>query len=153
MNENEMIEEMAQEIFNTCAWRFGKPNDYKEICKDIAEDLIKLGYTKNKLPEGSVVLDRHEAQKYFAYKHIEPQIKGCLDREQKLQNEINNLKTELKQARKETAKEFADIVYKTLTDQQIWKAKQNWWLQNGECFELKDFLKQILKQQFGVEVE
>lgn len=57
------------------------------------------------------------------------------------------------QVRKKTAKEFADIVYKALTDKQVWNAKHNWWLQNGECFELKDLLKQILKQQFGVEME
>lgn len=57
-NEKAMIEEMEQEIFNTCTWRFGKPNDYKEICKDIAEDLIKLNYCK--IPEGSVVLSKKE---------------------------------------------------------------------------------------------
>lgn len=55
---DEMIEEMAKEIFNTCAWRFGNPNDYKEIFNDIAEDLIKLNYRK--IPEGSVVLSNEE---------------------------------------------------------------------------------------------
>lgn len=57
------------------------------------------------------------------------------------------------ETRKETAKEFADIVYKALTDKQVWNAKHNWWLQNGECFELKHLLKQILKQHYGLEVE
>ena len=53
MENKEMIEEMAKEIFNTCAWRFGKPNDYKEIFNDIAEDMYNQGYRK--LPKDSVV--------------------------------------------------------------------------------------------------
>ena len=61
-----------------------------------AEELYNAGYRK--IPEGSVVLNRNEAQHYYAYKHIEPQIKGCLDRERKLEKQV-------KQERKETIKD------------------------------------------------
>ena len=57
-DKEKQIEEMSKEIFNTCAWRFGNPNDYKEVFNDIAEDLTKLNYRK--LPEDSVVLSREE---------------------------------------------------------------------------------------------
>ena len=53
---------------------------------DIANQLYEQGYRK--IPEGSVVLDHDEAQKYCAYKIIEPQIKGCLDRELALEKQL-----------------------------------------------------------------
>lgn len=59
-DKEKQIEEMAKEIFNTCVWRFGKPNDYKEIFNDIAEDLTKLNYRK--IDKNSVVLSKEEYQ-------------------------------------------------------------------------------------------
>ena len=59
LQENQ-IEEMAKEIFNTCAWRFSNPNDYKEVFNDIAEDLTKLNYQK--LSKDSVVLSKEDYQ-------------------------------------------------------------------------------------------
>ena len=56
--KKKQIEEMAKEIFNTCAWRFGNPNDYKEVFNDIAEDLTKLNYQK--IDKDSVVLTERE---------------------------------------------------------------------------------------------
>lgn len=56
--KHKQIEEMAKEIFNTCAWRFGKPNDYKEIFNDIAEDLTKLNYQK--INKDAIVLNKYE---------------------------------------------------------------------------------------------
>lgn len=53
------------------------------------------------LPKGSVVLYHDEAQKYYAYKIIEPQIKGCLDRELALEKQ-------LKEARKQAVKEVLE---------------------------------------------
>ena len=153
---DEMIEEMAKEIFNTCAWRFGKPNDYKEICKDIAEDLIKLNYRK--IPEGSVVLDKREHQKYCAYKIIEPQIKGCLDRERELEKQMKELEEQrdrqayiaedliqekhrwFEQARKEIFNELFKK-YNMFNDNDVIIAWQ-----------VKEMLKKLAKKH-GVEVE
>ena len=59
------------------------------------------------IPEKAVLLTRKDAQKYFAYKIIEPQIKGCLDRERKLVQE-------LKQVKEQAVKEFADKLRKNL---------------------------------------
>ena len=38
------------------------------------------------------ILSKKDFQDYCAYKHIEPQIRGCLDRERVLLSKINNLK-------------------------------------------------------------
>ena len=51
------------------------------------ETLAQMIYDKI-LPKGSVILDHNEAQKYYAYKIIEPQIKGCLDRERALEEQL-----------------------------------------------------------------
>lgn len=115
---------------------------------DIPVDQIKeKGYVK--VENDSVVLDRHEHQKYCAYKIIEPQIKGCLDRETKLEkrlavkendigkleSEIDDLKYELKQARKRTAKEILSLAIKH---------------DNGYETDMTRFISD-LKKQFGVE--
>lgn len=56
MTDNEKrTKQMAKEIFNSCAWRFGKPEDYIEVCNDIAEDLTKLKYRK--IPKDSAYGD------------------------------------------------------------------------------------------------
>ncbi len=130
----------------------------------MAQDLTNLGYTKNKIPEGSVVLDRQEHQRYCAYKIIEPQIKGCLDRERELKKQVNELEEQrdrqayiaeeliqekhrwTEQARKETAKEI------------FYKLKETLIINNEENTEFFDYdytLETIdkLAKQFGVEVE
>lgn len=132
MTEKEMIEEMANIIdkrlieANNVLGSMNKGKGYW-----LAQKLVE--YYQPKLPEGSVVLDRYEAQKYFAYKHIEPQIKGCLDRERELEKQVAEFEEtckkchwitdyniskmhekevialceqEVKQARKEAAKEI-----------------------------------------------
>lgn len=53
------------------------------------EDKIEQG-TLKEVPEGAVVLEKAEQQKYAAYKIIEPQIRGCLDRERKLIQVVKN---------------------------------------------------------------
>ena len=52
-------------------------------------------YYQPKIPKGSVVLDRQEHQKYCAYKIIEPQIKGCLDRERELEKQVAELEDKI----------------------------------------------------------
>lgn len=86
------VDEYGNLIGNKCAyceyWC-----DTNNICcsynKKEAEALYNAGYRK--IPEGSVVLNNGEAQKYYAYKHIEPQIKGCLDRERELERKLKEL--------------------------------------------------------------
>lgn len=67
----------------------------------IAEELVK--YYQPKIPENAVVLTRAEHQKYLAFKIIEPQVRGCLDRERELEKQ-------LKQCEKETAEKFAEML-------------------------------------------
>lgn len=69
--------------------------------KKFAAELIK--YCQPKLPEGSMVLDHHEAQKYYTYKIIEPLIEFCLDREKALEEQ-------LKDARKNTLIEASEKI-------------------------------------------
>lgn len=89
----------------------------------MAEALYDAGYRRN--PKNAVVLTREEHQKYLAFKLIEPQVRGCLDREQELEKQVHELDKELNLAksvlsydderplkkfaehlRKETAEEF-----------------------------------------------
>lgn len=114
------VSEMAKVIFNTCAWRFGNPNDYKELFRDIAEDLVKLNYCK--IPEGSVVLPprRHilaskvysnatlkSLKKEDLIEHIRILQHNWASAEECLDNQAKNFETLLQQARKETAKEIS----------------------------------------------
>lgn len=91
---DKQIEEMKKHINN--AFDLCYKTGESDITKAIAEELIK--YYQPKIPEGSVVLYHDEAQKYYAYKIIEPQIKGCLDRERALEKQ-------LKEAHKQAVKE------------------------------------------------
>ena len=160
MNEKEKtiedIFEMKKHINHAfdIAYRTGE----SDIPKAIAEELIQ--YYRPKIPEGSVVLDRQEHQKYCAYKIIEPQIKGCLDRERELEKQVKELEEQrdrqayiaedliqekhrwTEQARKETAEKILkDIMF---------------------CIDINDCNKnemlifnlcKMLAKQFGVEVE
>lgn len=116
MTDKEMIEEMAKVIESVKL--YGIDNYGRKISHDsmleLAEELLK--HYQPKIPEGSVVLSKCEAQKYYAYKHIEPQIKGCLDREIKLERQ-------LKEARKETAREILEWIEFSGVDISIFKGK------------------------------
>lgn len=108
LQKEKQINEMAKEIFNTCAWRFGKPNDYKEIFNDIAEDLIKLNYRK--LPKDSVVISKEE---YNDLKGLEKKFDDYLIKE-------------IGATRKETAKKILNGMYKEiLSIEEIHKEKQS----------------------------
>ena len=79
---------MSKEIFNTCAWRFGNPNDYKEVFNDIAEDLTKLNYQK--VNEDSVVLSKERYE----------WLTCCFGKFEEIMNDIKEL------AHKETAEKI-----------------------------------------------
>lgn len=55
--------------------------------------------------------------------------------------------------RQETAIEVSDKIYNKLTESDVWHdMKKIWWRHNNECYELKEILKQVLKE-LGVESE
>ena len=97
MNEQKQIEEMADVMYGVEAFEL-------EV---LAEALYNAGYRK--IPEGAVVLTREEHQKYLAFKIIEPQVRGCLDRERELEKRLET-------AIKETAEKFAERLKAKLTD-------------------------------------
>lgn len=66
---------------------------------EVANCVINLGYRK--INENEIVISKREHQRYCAYKIIEPQIKGCLDRERALEKQLEmerEEKTELLKA-------------------------------------------------------
>ena len=174
MNEKEMIEEMAKDIFeyvdtkkqdNVYILHSGIAEDMKTLTHNygLAEYLYKHGYRK--IPEGSVVLDRHEHQHYCAYKIIEPQIRGCLDRERELEKQVKELEEQrdrqayiaeeliqekhrwTEQARKETARDILkDIKLRAWSNNA--DDNDNIWSYSISIYELKELAK-----QYGVEVE
>lgn len=147
MNDK-MIEEMRNDIRDILKLHIDKTILYPYL----AQDLYTLGYRNCK---DKVVLDRQEYQKYCAYKIIEPQIKGCLDRERKLEKQIAELEEQrdrqayiaeeliqekhrwTEQARKETAKEILSLAIKHY---------------NGYITDMTRFIGDLITQ-YGVEVE
>lgn len=132
MNEKEMIEEMAKDL-KECL-----PNNWywqKSVDSDtyfVAKHFYNTGYRK--IPKDSVVLDKHEHQNYCAYKIIEPQIKGCLDRERELKKQVAELEKQrdrqayiaeeliqekhrwTEQARKEAVKQALQELYEQIDE-------------------------------------
>lgn len=159
---DKMIEEMAFDLIKATS-----PLGVKDLTEvfnyeKVATDLCNL-WNWRKILEGSVVLDRQEYQKYCAYKIIEPQIKGCLDRERELEKQVAELEEQrdrqayiaeeliqekhrwTEQARKETAKEIAKTIKSV-----IWEEFEN------ETIRIKDLhgvIDDIVSSKFGVEVE
>ena len=103
---NNLAEEILQE-FTNC---------YSDEDKDC---LVKM--INKYLPKDSVVLSKGEYQKYCAYKIIEPQIKGCFDRDREFEKRLETI-------RKETAEKilamFDDKNHITENDLKIAIAKQ-----------------------------
>ena len=98
--EKQMIEEMAKTY---CQNGFKcDENCQTNGCRvyEVCTELYNAGYRK--IPEGAVVLTRSEHQKYLAFKIIEPQVRGCLDRERELEKRLETM-------RKETAEKFAEM--------------------------------------------
>ena len=99
---DKQIEEMSKDVeeYVVMFWS-------NDLYNETARALYNAGYRK--IPEGAVVLTREEEQKYLAYKIIEPQIRGCLDRERELEKRLETV-------RKETAQEFAERLEEVLVN-------------------------------------
>lgn len=161
MNEKEMIEEIQSIL------------PYIEVIKAMYNDIdfARYLYDRNcrKIPEGSVVLDRQEHQKYCAYKIIEPQIRGCLDRERELERKLKELEEQrdrqayiteeliqekhrwTEQARKETAEKIYKLVDNKL-DLYRNGVIGGTLYDSGYQTAISD-IKQKIKDIYGVEVE
>lgn len=85
IEKEKQIEEMYNDFLK---YKFTTPID-KFSYKGAFEYFIEQGYRK--ITENDIVLSRSEHQHYLAYKLIEPQIKGCLDRERELERRIQEL--------------------------------------------------------------
>ena len=70
----------------------------RDICVILNKQSEQINTLNSKLEETEKkhLLDEKEWQDYCAYKHIEPQIKGCLDREKELEQQLANRDEELK---------------------------------------------------------
>ena len=103
MDKQKQIEEMAKDICSPChKGKLGLCEPNKGcVVWEYAKNGVEEGYRK--IPEGAVVLMRSEHQKYLAFKIIEPQVRGCLDRERELEKRLETI-------RKETAEKFAERV-------------------------------------------
>lgn len=140
---DEMIEDMAKiALKNTMSYT---------CAKQIAMNFYEQNYRK--IPEGSVVLDRHEHQKYCAYKIIEPQIKGCLDRERELEKQV----AELEEQRDRQAYIAEDLIQEKhkWTEQARKETAEKtikWFKENSVCIPSDEDINEFAKQ-FGVEVE
>ena len=145
---DEMIEEMASDIY----WQ-AKDCDIltRSGCKDLAKILVNANYRNCK---DKVVLDRQEYQKYCAYKIIESQIKGCLDRERELESEnescyevLATSKSVIKQQDKRIA-ELEEYIEGNANDAKAFV--ENW--HNDLKKELKNFAERV-KMEFYYEFD
>ena len=146
---DKMIEEMAKVIDD----RLIEANNYLGSMNKgkgywIAQKLVE--HYQPKIPDGSVVLDRQEHQKYCAYKIIEPQIKGCLDRERELEKQV----AELEEQRDRQAYIAEDLIQEKhrWTEQERKKTAKEIIKMIEERYGYMGILEDIAKQ-FGVEVE
>lgn len=76
--------------------------------KTISDLEAKLAESENKH-----LLDETEWQDYCAFKHIEPQIKGCLDREREYQKQLEEKQKEIEELKGERLKFYTDDVRRT----------------------------------------
>ena len=44
---------------------------------------------------------------------------------------------------KQVRKEVCEEIYRVLTNEDVWRGLKKWWLNNGECKELRQILDQI----------
>ena len=179
MEKDKMIKEMAKDIpFLTLdrevfvgatekrkvGWTLSEEDN-----KVIAEELYNTGYRK--IPEGSVVLDRHEYQRYCAYKIIEPQIKGCLDRERELERKLKELEEQrdrqayiaedlvqekhrwTEQARKETAEKLLNEIKERFVASYLLPTGLDLPAKRVRYAKITEDDLNELAKQYGVEVE
>ena len=84
---------------------------YQNKCDEV-EELKQQLEEKEKMH----LLDENEFQRYCAYKHIEPQIKGCLDREIAYEKEIEELKQSQNQIAIEKLENLKEIINNNAVD-------------------------------------
>ena len=135
--DKKMIKEMAKVMDIDCGecytCEYYESKGINCTCLLQARELYNAGYRK--IPENAVVLTREEHQKYLAFKIIEPQVRGCLDRERELEKQVRELDKELNLAksvlsyddemplakweqtiRKETAEKFAERLIEKINE-------------------------------------
>jgi len=132
MNDKEKQTEIL--LLTEAIYESGHGLDWED-CKDIALQLNFLDYRKT--PKGSVVLDRYDAQKYYAYKIIEPQIKGCLDRELALEKQ-------LKEAHNQAVKDFVNDLIDLIHNETFRKGY--------ELAKVESRAREIAKNKYGVKL-
>ena len=85
-NENQLLV-VIETVHEYIAEHLGAPDCYNEGYVDACEDCISL--IRNVLNEPTIhTLTEKEFQDYCAYKLIEKDIKGCIDRERTLETEL-----------------------------------------------------------------
>lgn len=162
--ENKQIQEIAKDLKECLpsSWYYLKSVDSDTYC--VAKHFLNEGYRK--IEKDDIVLSKLEHQKYLAYKIIEPQIKGCLDRERELEKTVEGLRANLKrndehlhirikeQTRKETAKylidEFATMLVALKVGKVFNKKLENPISQGAYLFMLENLKR--LAQEFSVEI-
>ena len=148
MKDKEIIKEMAKEIFNICAWRFGNPNDYKEVFNDIAEDLTKLNYRK--IDKDSIVISR-ELLEINDVKSVDELV--IISRP----NLMAKLELKEKEARKEMAEKFAKDIFNHITTPEVWKELRTLWLyidgNKNANRPIWNLLIEPIAKQLGIEIK
>ena len=91
-------------------------------------------------------MSESEFQKYCAYKIIEPQIRGCLDRERELQKQVDEYKAEIEALKNERVKTAQGLAVKTIFSMTAEHKKK---LEEAE----KNTAKEILDELLDIEVK
>ena len=101
-----------ERMSDTLSENYSKLNKrYQEIKNQLADLEAKLAESEKKH-----LIDEKEWQDYCAFKHIEPQIKGCLDREREYEKQL---------AEKEKEIEYQESMKILAIENKNQKAKEN----------------------------
>ena len=107
------IQELKQQLFGSGLKTLEEiklSEQRKKMWEDLSTKNWKLEQQLEE-KEKMHLLDENEFQRYCAYKHIEPQIKGCLDREREFEKKLAEKDKEievLNQRLKDTIKIYSD---------------------------------------------
>lgn len=91
--ERIFIEESQKEENKMYPWQ--ELPVFRSVCEKISSSLVSQNVRI--IPEGSVVLTGRETQHYYAFKAIEPEIRGCMDRERELIKKLEQRDNEIKE--------------------------------------------------------
>ena len=114
---------------------------------DIGEMLTENAKLKQQLTEKentiTNLIEDTNASKEFYKKQFNEQVWLC--------EELREQLAEKDQDKISFAVEQLNLLYKTLTTEDVWKTmKKGWWLNNGECLQLRQTIDQQIKQLKGV---